>query len=64
MKLCDRCFKKGEYKPSAKEIKTSTHETFDLCESCYQGVADFIQAVNFKKEPGKQVPGKKKKRRK
>jgi len=56
VKLCDRCFAVGEHKPGPKEIKTSVHETFDVCESCYQ---KFVEFMNPKKEIKKQKEVKK-----
>lgn len=57
MKLCDRHFAMGEYRPGPKEITTSAHETFDVCESCYQ---EFVDFMNPKKEPVKQKTKSKK----
>jgi len=64
VKLCDKCFKNGDYKPSVKTITTSTHETFDLCESCYQGLVDYIQVKDKPVELLIVQPVKKKTRRK
>lgn len=42
MKLCDRCFHKGDYVKSVDSIKfQNTHEIFDLCESCSQILRDY-----------------------
>jgi hypothetical protein len=57
VKLCDRHFALGEYKPGPKEIKTSVHESFDVCESCYQ---EFINFMSPKKEVPIKNPVKKK----
>ena len=42
MKLCDRCYQAGEYKPGAVNVTTSTHESFDLCTTCFELTLDFI----------------------
>jgi len=44
MKLCDRCYKLGEYKPGVREITTSTHESYDLCVTCYESVIEHISS--------------------
>jgi len=42
LRICCRCFTVGDYKPAGKFITTSTHEEFDLCESCFSGIIDYI----------------------
>ena len=49
MKLCDRCFKKGDYVKSVDYVKFSnSQEVFDLCESCSQTVRELC--INYKHE--------------
>ena len=51
MKLCDRCYSSGEYKPGVREITTSSHESFDLCISCFDAAMDFISKPVIKTKP-------------
>ena len=44
MKLCDRCFRKGDYKASCEEVITSSDEVFDLCESCSNELRIWIES--------------------
>ena len=49
MKLCDRCFKKGDYVKSVDSVRfKNTEEIFDLCESCSQLVRELC--INYKHE--------------
>lgn len=41
MKLCDRCYHRGEYKPGPHQMKIAD-ENFDLCTSCYESIRGFI----------------------
>lgn len=50
MKLCDRCFKAGDYVKSVDSVNfQNTEEVFDLCESCSQIAREFC----IGKRPGK-----------
>ncbi len=43
MQLCDKCYECGDYVKATDQIVIkSTHERFDLCESCMGGVREFI----------------------
>jgi len=44
MKLCDRCYYMGDYRASTKTVAMSSHETVDLCESCYEGLMEYINS--------------------
>ena len=52
MKLCDRCYKLGEYRLGVREIITSTHENYDLCVSCFDNLIDFINKTSEEKTTG------------
>ena len=49
MNLCDRCYQVGDFTPGTKKIQTSVHESFDLCESCYNEFTDFMRPVKKEK---------------
>lgn len=56
MNICDRCYNAGEYQPGTKNIGTSTHETFSLCDGCY---AEFMEFMTSKtKKEKKNAPGR------
>ena len=47
MKLCDKCFKKGDYVKSVDSVHfKNSEEVFDLCESCSQKVRELC--INHK----------------
>jgi len=43
MEICDRCFNRGEYRPSTKKITSSDHQAFALCESCFVKHTSFME---------------------
>ena len=45
MVICDRCFSIGEHKAAPRKIKTDEHETFGLCQSCYDEFKTFLDKV-------------------
>ena len=53
MKLCDRCFKKGDYVKSVDSVKfINTEELFDLCETCSQEVRELCIDLKNKEKIG------------
>lgn len=53
MKLCDRCYYRGDFRKSVDTIKfRDSQEQFDLCESCSQLLREFC--IERNKEPKKE----------
>ena len=49
MKLCDKCFRNGDYVKSVDSVKfRNSEEVFDLCETCSQQVRELC--INLNKE--------------
>ena len=46
MRLCDRCFKVGDYRKSVDNIVfQGSQEQFDLCESCSQTLREYCIGI-------------------
>lgn len=64
VKLCDRCFNRGDYKPGPNIVIVGVEE-YDLCESCKSDVRDSIinpeKPDDGKEEKPKRRPGRKSK---
>jgi hypothetical protein len=48
MKLCDRCFQMGNYRPGPYPIILANDEVFDLCDTCHEIIRSLINAPNPK----------------
>ena len=44
LKICDKCYKLGDYRPSTRQITIGPYETFDLCESHCEEIIKYINA--------------------
>ena len=60
MRICNMCYQKnGDIKPSTQILKFGAYEEFDLCESCYNKVKEFMEKKEVKKRGRKKVAKKK-----
>ena len=57
MEICDRCYHRGDYRPSTKKIITNTYESFGLCESCYNDFEVFLEGNQIEIEIKKTKKG-------
>jgi len=51
MIICDRHFETGDHVLATRKINTSTSETFELCESCFEEFKTFLADLKKKKNP-------------
>lgn len=69
MKLCDKCFNGGDYRPGPHSATLGV-ENYDLCESCANEIRELISNPSEKvsderaekNKPGKRRPGRPKKK--
>lgn len=57
MKLCDKCFQSGEYKPGPHVVKIGV-EDFDLCESCKEEIRNSILEKPVARKKAKSRPNR------
>jgi len=51
LKLCDRCFRRGDTVKSVETVKFyNTEELFDLCESCSQIIREICTGTEKEKD--------------
>ena len=58
MIVCDKCCSVGDYKIGTRKVTSSTHESFDLCETCYEELIEYLNTpkrANGRKRTAKTI---------